>query len=137
MSSLSWREIVRLVHDRAAYQCEYCQTRQRVTGQAMHVEHINPDGGDDPRNLCLSCPTCNLSKGRVTSAKDPETEAVVALFNPRLQAWAEHFKWAEYGTVVIGLSPTGRATVIRLRMNLIRVVEARRIWVRAGEHPPK
>jgi hypothetical protein len=44
---------------------------------SMHVEHINPNGGDDPENLCLVCPTCNLSKSRATSALDPITGMIV------------------------------------------------------------
>jgi 5-methylcytosine-specific restriction endonuclease McrA len=70
MSELSWAAIVRLVHERADYTCEYCQTAQRVIGQAMHVEHINPKGGNALDNLCLSCSSCNLSKARAISAPD-------------------------------------------------------------------
>lgn len=136
MSNLSWAEITRRVHERAAYQCEYCQTGQRVTGQAMHVEHITPDGNDDLDNLCLSCASCNLSKARATSAIDPDTQKEVSLFNPRENIWSEHFLWVEDGTIVRGLTPFGRATVNRLKMNLPRIVDARKVWVRAGEHPP-
>jgi hypothetical protein len=105
-------------------------------GQAMHVEHIDPDAGNDLANLCLSCPSCNLSKGRVTFSLDPDTGRVVSLFNPRTQAWSENFEWIQDGTIIRGLSPVGRATVARLRMNITRVVIARRVWIRAGEHPP-
>lgn len=87
MNDLSWAATVRLVHERAAYRCEYCQTAQRVIGQAMHVEHIDPDGGDRPDNLCLSCPSCNLSKAQVTTAPDPDSGEVIVLFNPRTQVW--------------------------------------------------
>ncbi|KAB2834856.1 MAG: hypothetical protein F9K48_05450 [Candidatus Brocadia sp.] len=34
----SWAATVRLVHERANYCCEYCQTSQEIIGQAMHVE---------------------------------------------------------------------------------------------------
>jgi hypothetical protein len=137
MNKLSWAETVCRVHERAAYHCEYCQTAQRIIGQAMHVEHINPDGGDDLDNLCLSCPTCNLSKAKVTSAADPETGETTALFNPRQQAWSEHFMWIENGKVVQGLTATGRATLARMRMNLPRLIEAHSIWVYSRDHPPK
>jgi hypothetical protein len=92
MNELSWAEIVRRVHERAAFQCEYCQTGQRVTGQAMHVEHILPNGDDDMDNLCLSCASCNLSKARAITAVDPDTGQTVPLFNPRTQIWSEHFE---------------------------------------------
>jgi hypothetical protein len=136
MRNLSWAETVRRVHERAAFQCEYCQTGQRVTEQAMHVEHINPGSGDDLENLALSCATCNLSKARATSAPDPDAGDLVPLFNPRTQRWAEHFEWIENATLLRGLTPVGRATIVRLQMNIARIVNARKVWVRAGEHPP-
>ena len=80
MRELSWAETVRRVHQRADNRCEYCQTAQRVMGQAMHVEHIHPDGPDALENLCLSCPSCNLSKGKAMAAPDPETAETVPLF---------------------------------------------------------
>ena len=103
----------------------------------MHVEHIDPDGGDDPDNLCLSCSSCNLSKAEATSAQDPDTGAVVSLFNPRRQRWTDHFAWIDEGTGLLGKTPTGRVTILRLRMNRERVVTARKNWVRAGAHPPE
>jgi hypothetical protein len=105
-------------------------------GQAMHVEHIHPGGPDALENLCLSCPSCNLSKAQVTSAPDPDTGETVPLFNPRLQRWSAHFEWMHNGQVLRGLTPTGRATVVRLRMNQPRIVEARSIWILAGIHLP-
>ncbi|MCE7946666.1 MAG: HNH endonuclease [Chloroflexi bacterium CFX4] len=102
----------------------------------MHVEHIDPDGGDAADNLCLACPSCNLSKGRATTAIDPLTGDPVALFNPRAERWEAHFQWSSAGDEVIGITSTGRATVVRLKMNQARLMAARRIWVQAGVHPP-
>jgi HNH endonuclease len=137
MSDVSWAEIKRLVHKRALFRCEYCQMAQRVIGQAMHIEHIIPGSGHDLTKLCLSCSSCNFSKAKATSAEDPDTGIVVALFNPRTQVWSEHFQWVQDGQIVQGRTPTGRATVARLKMNQPRIVEARGIWVRAGVHPPR
>jgi len=136
MGDLSWTATVRLVHERAAGCCEYCQTCQKLTGQAMHVEHIDPGGGESPDNLCLSCPNCNLSKAAATQAPDPATGQAQALFNPRRQRWADHFTWDATKTLVRGTSAIGRATVERFRMNSDRIIIARGIWVTAGEHPP-
>jgi hypothetical protein len=136
MSNLSWAAIVRLVHERAHNCCEYCQTCRDTIGQTMHVEHIDPNGGDDPENLCLACPTCNLSKARATSALDPLMGMPVPLFHPRKQQWQEHFRWIENARRVQGLTPIGRATVERLRMNQERLVVARALWVKAHCHPP-
>ena len=136
MRNVSWAAIVRSVHERAHNCCEYCQTCRDTIGQTMHVEHIDPNGGDDPENLCLACPTCNLSKSRATSALDPITDMIVPLFHPRRQQWQEHFRWIENARRVQGLTPTGRATVERLRMNQERLVVARALWVKAHCHPP-
>ncbi len=101
----------------------------------MHVEHINPAGGDDPDNLCLACPNCNLSKATATTAIDPETDREIPLFNPRHQKWDEHFEWFKDNTQIRGVTPTGRASVIRFKMNRPRIVLARQRWVQAGLHP--
>ncbi len=77
----------------------------------MHVEHIDPNGGNSLDNLCLSCANCNLSKSTATSAIDPLTNHVVNLFNPRLQLWREHFEWTEDKTRIIGLTDIARGTV--------------------------
>lgn len=135
MNKLSWAEIVRQVHERADYTCEYCQTSQRVTGQAMHLDHIDPDGGDDLGNLCLCCANCNQSKLRVTSAIDPETDEIVPLFNPGTQVWTDHFEWMPNGLVLRGITPTGRATIERLKINRDRMIRARINWVFFGVHP--
>jgi len=136
MNDRSWAEIVRVVHQRANNCCEYCQTCQKVCGQAMHVEHINPEGGNDLDNLCLACATCNLSKAKATRAHDPLTDEEIPLFNPRQQLWGDHFEWMDNGAIIHGKTAIGRATIMRLKMNMERVVTARRIWIIARAHPP-
>lgn len=137
MDELSWAETVRQVYKRADSRCEYCQTDQRSIGQSMHVEHIYPDGGDSLDNLCLACPNCNLSKAQTTVAIDPESKQTVILFNPRQQLWIDHFEWSHEGAVLQGKTAIGRATIARLKINRPRMIHARSIWIRAGEHPPK
>jgi hypothetical protein len=124
------------VFERAHHCCEYCQACERLTGQPMHVDHIDPGGGDDVDNLCLACANCNQSKHAVTSATDPLTNEVVSLYNPRIQDWTAHFAWIDDGLRVQGLTPTGRATVERLKINQERSVVARASWILTGLHPP-
>lgn len=135
MAERSWQTTKEIVYTRAAGCCEYCQTSEINIGQAMHVEHIHPAGGDGLDNLCLACPNCNLSKASVTAAPDPVTNQEFPLFNPRQQNWAEHFQWTENHTQIEGITPTGRATVARFKMNRPRIVLARQRWVQAGFHP--
>ncbi len=108
----------RLVRERARHRCEYCGLAERDVYIPHHIDHIRPKqhGGDDsPVNLALSCQGCNLKKGPNLAGIDPQTGALVALFNPREQVWAEHF--VLQGAVIKGLTPVGRATVQVLDMN--------------------
>ena len=104
-------------------------------GQAMHVEHIDPTGGNHPDNLCLACPNCNLSKAAATSAKDPDTGEHVPLFNPRSQEWDEHFEWQDNNALIQGLTTIGRTIVTRFKINRPRIVLARKRWMLADLHP--
>jgi hypothetical protein len=137
MSELSWAAIKRQVYTRARGYCEYCQTTDENTGQAMHTEHIDPDGGDILDNLCLSCANCNLSKASAKNGIDPVTNLSTPLFNPRTQRWNDHFEWLDSGLRVLGLTATGRATVERLKMNRDRTIRARRRWIENKNHPPE
>jgi hypothetical protein len=66
---------------------------------------------------------------------DPESKFAVALFNPRTGVWRDHFTWSEDGLQVIGKTPTGRATVLRLKMNTSRWAKVRRRLFNSGTHP--
>lgn len=68
---------------------------------------------------------------------DPVTNETVPLFQPRRQRWRDQFCWSDDGVLVIGLTPTGRATVDALHLNRPGLVKLRRILFNAGEHPPK
>jgi hypothetical protein len=124
----------------ARYRCGYCQTQQKNIGLPMHVDHIIPEsagGISTEDNLWLACALCNNYKGTQTHALDPVSQRKVPLFNPRTQAWYDHFVWSDDGTEIIGLTPTGRATVIALKMNQPFMIHARRRWMRVGWHPPR
>lgn len=136
MSEQSWAEAKRQVYNRADGCCEYCKSCEHNTGQPMHVEHIIPNGNNALDNLCLACASCNLSKATAIDAIDPETNEKVDLYNPRTQDWSEHFEWIDDGVRIQGKSASGRATVMRLKMNQDRLIRARRNWIRSGNHPP-
>ncbi|MCI0641826.1 MAG: hypothetical protein L0Y72_13640 [Gemmataceae bacterium] len=52
-----------------------------------------------------------------------------ALFHRRRDEWAKHFRWSKNWRV-IGLTPTGRATVDALAMNRIAVIAIRKAWAK-------
>jgi hypothetical protein len=116
-----------LVRERAGDVCEYCRLSQEATPFAtFHVEHViarQHRGADDPSNLALACQHCNARKGPNLTGIDPQTSQVVPLFHPRRDMWAEHVGRA--GALILGLTPTGRATVHVLAMNEPDRVELR------------
>jgi hypothetical protein len=127
------------VREAARDRCGYCLSPQQYVMGTLEIEHIIPrsqGGSDDESNLWLSCSLCNRYKGTQITGVDPASGATVALFNPRIQVWAEHFQWSVDGTRIIGLTPIGRATVEVLQLNNEVAVEVRRNWVLAGWHPP-
>ena len=123
------------VRERAGNRCEYCRLPQQVGASIrFHVDHVRPlrhGGTDDPENLCLACPNCNWGKSSDLSAVDTATNAVVPLFNPRTDSWHEHFALADLQ--IVGLTPTGRATVRLLRMNSPDRLEVRQELTLRGE----
>jgi hypothetical protein len=120
------------VRNRAGGRCEYCRLRQEHYRLWRHqIEHVIPKkhgGTDDEDNLALACVRCNLGKASNLSGIDGETWRIVTLFNPRTDDWFDHFGFD--GPRIVGLTPTGRATVsvlnmnepdrLRLRMELLR-----------------
>jgi len=82
---------------------------------------------DEPSTLALACDRCNAYKGPNLTSLDPDTNAIVPLFNPRQDIWGDHF--AVRGGRISGLTPKGRATVRLLNMNAPRRVELREAWL--------
>ncbi len=107
------------VRSRAGDRCEYCQLPEsRAEVAPFHIEHViarQHGGADELSNLALACYHCNLHKGPNLAGSDPESGAMVPLFNPRTQRWQDHFELRD--TWIVGLSPTGRATVRVLAIN--------------------
>jgi 5-methylcytosine-specific restriction endonuclease McrA len=128
------------VAEAARFRCGYCQIQQIVVAYPLHVEHIVPEaigGSSVEENLWLACSVCNNAKGVQTTGQDPLTRQEVTLFNPRKQIWSEHFAWSADGVQIIGLTPTGRATVVALRLNTPFRIQSRLRWVLVGWHPPR
>jgi hypothetical protein len=128
------------VAEQAKYRCGYCLTQEEIVGMAMEFDHLVPSsqkGANREENLWLACSTCNDTKNDRTTALDPLTGNEVSLFNPRTQVWKEHFSWSIDSERIVGLTPIGRATVFALNLNRVHLVKSRRVWVRAGWHPPE
>jgi hypothetical protein len=129
----------KLVKERVRNCCEYCFAQAKFSADNFVIEHILAvvlGGTDDPDNLALSCQCCNNFKYTAISALDPLSNTLASLYNPRIDTWHEHFVWSDNKLEIIGISPTGRATVYRLRLNRKGLLNLRRVLKNEGEHPP-
>jgi len=129
----------RFVEERAQGCCEYCASLARYAPQSFTVEHIMPRskrGETILENLALSCPGCNGHKYNKTHGYDPVSGQMISLYHPRQQNWHEHFAWNFDRSIIIGLTPTGRATLETLHLNRDSLINLRRLLYTRGEHPP-
>ena len=125
---------------RARGYCEYCRCPDTVTNSPFSVDHIIPKskgGKTVPSNLAYACQGCNGKKHNKLKAFDPFTRKRVALFHPRKQKWADHFSWSDNFKLMLGLTPTGRATIEALGLNRLGVVNLRGILCDSDQHPPE
>jgi hypothetical protein len=128
--------LVALVRHRAGFRCEYCHFPESFSGLNFQMDHIIAErhgGPTESENLALSCIYCNSYKGPNLSGIDAETGKIVRLFHPRRDQWSDHFQWD--GALLLGRTPTGRATIGVLRINEGVAVSLRRLFMRAGAFP--
>ena len=139
MTDRATSEQRKIVIERAMGCCEYCRSQARFATQSFSVEHIVPKhrGGETvTENLALACQGCNNAKFTKVDARDPISGATAELYHPRKQKWREHFAWNDDFTLIVGLTPIGRATVDALHLNRNELVNLRRILYSVSEHPP-
>ena len=128
----------REVRERAEERCEYCllaESQAIFPHEPDHLIALKHGGETTSANLALACFDCNRFKGSDIASVDPLTGELVALFNPRRQAWAEHFELRS--GVIVPLTPVGRVTENLLRLNLGSRVEVRERLAALKEYPSK
>jgi len=136
ISAKEWQEVLR----KFKWRCAYCQVPAIYLPRGLEKEHILPrsaGGSDTAKNICPACSNCSGHKADKVFSIDPQSGKKIALFNPRKQRWQEHFGWEQTGVKILGLTPTGRATVVALKMNLPEIILWRMIIARLGGYPPK
>jgi hypothetical protein len=129
--------LTRQVWKRGGQCCEYCRIPQALDDSPFEIDHViaRKHGGPTAAgNLALSCFHCNAFKGSNIAGLDPKTRKLTALFNPRRQRWATHFRWE--GPRLVGRTAVGRVTVAVLAVNDRFRVELRRRLIDEGLFPP-
>jgi hypothetical protein len=112
------------VRQRAGGACEYCGVRETDSAGPLTVDHFQPQarGGPDAlSNLLYCCWRCNLYKADYWPAQPGDP----VLWNPRDEPLAAHCLLLADATLH-PLTPTGRLTIERLRLNRPLLVEYRR-----------
>ncbi len=126
------------VAKRAKHCCEYCHCPKAYVPDPFEVEHILPfslGGKLILSNVAYSCLGCNHAKSNKIEALDNVSNQMVPLFNPRKHEWLEHFNWDESTLLVIGITPTGRASVAALNLNREELLNLRALLNIVGLHP--
>ena len=125
-----------LVQRRASHRCEYCLLHEEDADLAHEPDHIiaiRHRGETHEANLAWACFACNRRKGSDLASIDPETGAIVRLFNPRLDEWTKHFRLE--GARITPLSPEGRVTEFLLQLNRFDRVELRELAIQQRRYP--
>ena len=131
-------ELRRLVTDRADHICEYCLIHEDDTFFGCEVDHVislkhsGPTEGD---NLAYACTFCNRNKGSDVASLSPQTGALVRLFNPRTDRWAEHFRLDGYR--IEPVTSIGEATARILKFNDSERILERETFVEMKRYPTK
>jgi hypothetical protein len=129
----------RLVIARARSSCEYCLIHDDDTFHGCQVDHVVSEkhgGPTEEGNLALACSACNRRKGSDIGSIVPESGRFVRLFNPRTDAWDEHFTFDERVLSIVPLTEIGTVTVRVLGLNEPDRLLERRFLHAAGRYPP-
>jgi hypothetical protein len=120
------------VRQRAEQRCEYCHKPEGISNFSHSIDHIIAllhDGSDDAINLAWACFQCNSAKSGNIASYD--NGILTPLFNPRTQAWNDHFQME--GAVIVAKTSIGRVTIKILQMNHPDQLETRERLIRAGK----
>lgn len=133
------RRLREMIITRAKGRCQYCMSLMKYSPQPFVIEHVVPlamKGKTTFDNLALACGGCNGHKYTKTEGMDPVSGESASLFHPIQESWSTHFAWDYDYLKIIGLTPTGRATVSALLLNRAGLIHLRTITKMTGEHPP-
>lgn len=136
MSSHISAELRALVTRRADGLCEYCLVHSNDLFVGCHVDHIISEkhgGQTTAENLALACAFCNRAKGSDIGSMSGTSGQFVRLFNPRKDAWSEHFRLV--GVRLEWRTAIGEATVKILKLNDAARIQEREALREYGKYP--
>ncbi|HEX3150786.1 MAG TPA: HNH endonuclease signature motif containing protein [Gemmataceae bacterium] len=126
----------RLVRERSAGVCDYCQFSMSAIAQSFAIDHIiarQHGGATTPDNLANIFQHCNQAKGSDIGSIYWETGDFVRFFHPRTDRWADHFELV--GRRIESLSPIGLVTARILGFNTGERILERQSLQSIGRYP--
>lgn len=105
------------------YTCPYCNQEIRSrNGRLWDIEHIIARDSEinfmfEPLNLCVTCPDCNLRKGKkkVTNSQArvrlPSNSESYLIIHPHFDTYEEHIEVIKAGAFYIAKTPKGEKTI--------------------------
>ena len=127
----------RAVIARAHKRCEYCGIPGGVTLTAHEPDHVIGEqhgGSTTLDNLAYACFRCNRFKGPNIATRDPLSDVLVALYNPRTDHWSDHFTLDT--AEITSLTAIGRGTALLLRLNDEQRIALRTELLEQGRYTP-
>lgn len=137
MSSYIAARLRRDVRSRTGGVCEYCLIHERDTFFGCQIDHIigEKHGGQTVlENLALACTICNRAKGSDVGSVDPATLEFVRFYNPRVDAWKDHFEIR--GDEIVAKSRIGDVTARLLGFNVAERRLERAALIATLRYPP-
>ena len=126
----------RLVAERAWHVCEYCLVHEDDLFHGCEVDHVlsvKHGGQTTLENLAYACFHCNRHKGTDLGSVSARTGGLIRFFNPRSDAWRQHFQWNEGG--IEPLTDIGEVTARLLDFNHPERVAFRKLLAETGRYP--
>ena len=130
----------RLVAERAGRLCEYCLIHEEDTFFGCQIEHVIAEkhgGATVAENLAYACTFCNRNKGSDIATLSPASGQLTRLFNPRTDAWGDHFDISYEGMLIRPRTDVGAATVRLLDLNHPDRVTERQTLHDSGRFPSR
>ena len=127
----------RAIARRARGRCEYCGIPEDATLAPHEPDHVIGEqhgGATTLENLALACFRCNRLKGPNIATHDPRSGALVPLYHPCRDRWAEHFQLER--ALIVPLTPVGRGTAALLRLNDEQRIMLRRALIEQKRYLP-
>lgn len=122
------------VANRAMHRCEYCRINSQSSYFTFHIDHIvslKHGGLTSAENLAYTCQICNINKGSDIATFLEKPNIPVRFFNPRTDAWNDHFLPNELG-LLEAKTDIGQATIKILDLNHPDSIIERREMIRRG-----